>query len=446
MSSTWTSEQILAMAPDASSAKNGQGLANPRKWVTLGYDDRAIWGECQGSGSKPYQTQIDLKEIAFKCSCPSRKFPCKHGLGLFLIFATQPSIFNQNLAPNWVNTWINNRTEKQDQKTETIAKDQSPEAEAKRAAKQAKTIAQRQDKVASGIQELDIWLRDIVRQGLAAVQGQPYSFWDGVAARMVDAQARLIARNLRIMGSVAASGEGWQEKLLERLGKLHLLVEGYKRLETLPPDIKAEILANIDWQFQQEPLESAKVCDRWLVLGQIINDIEGEKDLLQQRTWLWGINSDRPALLLESAYSKAPQFDKSFVPGYGWEGEIYFYQSTYPLRGIFKNRSHNFKLETFPGYNTINSMQKSYANAIALNPWLNDFPIALKNVNILQYNNTWMLRDTEDFLLPILPNFSQGWHLLALSGGHSFAIFGEWNGDYLRPFSAYCTGEFMSFS
>lgn len=446
MSSTWTSEQIIAMAPDASSAKNGQVLAQSRKWATLGYDDRAIWGECQGSGSKPYQTQIDLQEIAFKCSCPSRKFPCKHGLGLFLLFANQTSSFNQNTPPEWVNTWINTRSEKRDKKTETIAKDQSPEAEAKRAAKQAKTAAQRQDKVGAGMAELDLWLHDIIRQGLATVQGQPYSFWDSIAARMVDAQARLIARNLRIMGSVAASGQGWQEKLLERLGKLHLLVEGYKRLETLPTDIKADILANIDWQFQQEPVEADKVRDRWLVLGQIINDIDGEKDLLQQRTWLWGIDSDRPALLLESAYSKAPQFDKSFVPGYGWEGEIYFYQSAYPLRGIFKNRSHNFKLETFPGYDNINLLKKSYTKAIACNPWLTDFPVALKNVIILQYNNTWMLRDTEKFLLPILPSFSQAWHLLALSGGHPFAIFGEWNGDYLRPFSAYYAGEFMSFA
>jgi len=37
---------------------------------------------------------------------------------------------------------------------------------------------------------LELWLRDLVRQGLAAAPGQPYSFWDAVAARLVDAQAR----------------------------------------------------------------------------------------------------------------------------------------------------------------------------------------------------------------------------------------------------------------
>src|SRR6476469_9727229 len=89
MSETWTSDRIIALAPDPSSAKAGRELANPRKWVTLGLNEAAIWGECQGSGSKPYRTQIDLIEPAFKCSCPSRKFPCKHALALFLLTDSQ---------------------------------------------------------------------------------------------------------------------------------------------------------------------------------------------------------------------------------------------------------------------------------------------------------------------------------------------------------------------
>ncbi|MGB8191873.1 MAG: SWIM zinc finger family protein, partial [Chitinophagaceae bacterium] len=75
-------EQILALAPDESSKKSGKELSNASKWVSKGANETALWGECKGSGSKPYQTQVDLANIAFKCSCPSRKFPCKHGLGL----------------------------------------------------------------------------------------------------------------------------------------------------------------------------------------------------------------------------------------------------------------------------------------------------------------------------------------------------------------------------
>ena len=87
MSIAWNAEQILALAPDASAAKAGNALAQKSKWLRLGFDSRAVWGECQGSGKEPYRTKIDLREPAFACSCPSRKFPCKHGLGLFLLLA-----------------------------------------------------------------------------------------------------------------------------------------------------------------------------------------------------------------------------------------------------------------------------------------------------------------------------------------------------------------------
>jgi hypothetical protein len=59
MISNFTTDQVLALAPDAGSAKAGKDLATPRKWVSLGRDERAAWGECQGSGAEPYRTQID---------------------------------------------------------------------------------------------------------------------------------------------------------------------------------------------------------------------------------------------------------------------------------------------------------------------------------------------------------------------------------------------------
>ncbi len=63
----WTPEQILALAPDPNAARDVQKRANPSKWTTL------------GTAVQPYQERIDLTEPAFKCSCPSHQFPCKHG-------------------------------------------------------------------------------------------------------------------------------------------------------------------------------------------------------------------------------------------------------------------------------------------------------------------------------------------------------------------------------
>src|SRR5678815_5061397 len=102
---------VLDLAPDASSASAARGCSNPGKWVTIGRSDVALWGEFQGSGSKPYQTQVDLREPAFKCSCPSRKFPCKHGLGIMLIFASGENAIAQAKRPQWVDEWMSTRAQ-----------------------------------------------------------------------------------------------------------------------------------------------------------------------------------------------------------------------------------------------------------------------------------------------------------------------------------------------
>ena len=147
-----TEDQILTLAPDEASKKSGKELSGPAKWVSKGVNEFALWGEAQGSGSKPYQTQVDLTNIAFKCSCPSRKFPCKHGLGLLLLYSRQQNTFTDNNAPAWVKDWIEKRGEKQEKKA---IQDDKPVDEAA----QAKRQQARQQKVTDGIAELQLWMK-----------------------------------------------------------------------------------------------------------------------------------------------------------------------------------------------------------------------------------------------------------------------------------------------
>ena len=118
---------------------------------------------------------------------------------------------------------------------ERAAQPEDVGAQRKRAAAQSRASAAREANVAAGVAELDRWLRDLVRSGLADAPGRPRRFWEAIAARMVDAQAPGLARMLRELPGIAASGAGWQERLLEHLARLFLLLEGYRRLETLSP-------------------------------------------------------------------------------------------------------------------------------------------------------------------------------------------------------------------
>jgi uncharacterized Zn finger protein len=83
-----SAEQVAALAPDASALAAGKKTAAPRLWDALGRSDAAMWGECKGSAV--YQVRVALGDLAAKCSCPSRKFPCKHALGLLFLAADAP--------------------------------------------------------------------------------------------------------------------------------------------------------------------------------------------------------------------------------------------------------------------------------------------------------------------------------------------------------------------
>ncbi|MDJ0775922.1 MAG: SWIM zinc finger family protein [Mastigocoleus sp. MO_167.B18] len=435
MSANWTSEQILALSPDASSTKNGKALANPGKWSSLGHHEQVIWGEFLGSGKNPYRTQIDLTEPAFKCTCPSRKFPCKHALGLFLLFANDTSKFSGNVPPEWVISWLDSRKQRKAKQTERVKKEVDPTTQAKRAQK-------RLDKVTAGMQDLELWLRDLIRQGLATVQGESYSFWDGTAARLVDAQAPGVARLVRQMGSIPFSGEGWQERLLAQLGKVYLLIEGFKNLDKLSPEVQADIRTQIGWTQTKEELSKKQgIKDSWLILGQ---NVEEEDRLRAQRIWLWGKQTQQTALILNFAHGSQP-FDTSLAPGTCIDAELVFFESAYPLRAIMKNRDGILTpLNKIPGSKTIAETMQTCAQALARNPWIEQFPVALHDVIPNQKNGIWFVYDAHKHPLPIQPKSRKNWQILALSGGYPLDIFGEWDGEYFLPLSVWTDNMLVS--
>lgn len=442
MPDTLNTDQILALAHDAGAAKAGQSLANRRKWLTLGCSQRAAWGECQGSARAPYHTQIDLAEPAFRCDCPSRKFPCKHGLGLFLLLASELAAFDQGLPPPWVAEWLDRRDQSASQSDPQPALTPVVDPQKKRVAAQAKTAAARAAKVAAGVAELGRWLRDLMREGLAGAQSRPYSFWENMAARMVDAQAPGLARMVRALAGVPASGAGWQARMLERLALLHLLLEGYQRIETLPSATQADIRTLIGWaQNQDDLLAAAGLRDRWLILGQRVED---EEHLRVQRTWLWGETHARSALLLAFAAPGQP-LDRSLVPGTARDAELVYFSSAYPLRALVQQRyGPPTPINGSPGYADIPAATAAYSAALATFTWLERFPMPLQAVVPTRIGERWAVRDLAGRTLPLAPGFAHGWRLLALSGGRPLALFGEWNGTTLLPLSAGAGEEFRA--
>ncbi len=222
---TITTEQVLALAPDASSAQAGRKLASPQHWQALGQSAQALWGECRGSAL--YQVRVDLSSLSVKCSCPSRKFPCKHGVALLLMAVTTPDTLPASEPPEWVASWLAKRAAAAAAK-ESVA---SAPAKAPRSAPTsdttaaAKRVARRERLVAEGIDMLDLWLNDLMRAGLGRLEAQPASFWRDQAARLVDAQAPGLASRVRAMAGVVGAAGPWPQRLLDMLGQTALLTQ-----------------------------------------------------------------------------------------------------------------------------------------------------------------------------------------------------------------------------
>ena len=81
-----TEEEVKALSPDSRAFTAAKKHAKLTAWRRIGADGDARWGVAVGSDGANYATFVASPQ-SLKCSCPSRKLPCKHALGLLLLMA-----------------------------------------------------------------------------------------------------------------------------------------------------------------------------------------------------------------------------------------------------------------------------------------------------------------------------------------------------------------------
>jgi len=428
---------VLAAAPDEASKKAGQGLANASKWQTTGASERAIWGECQGSGSKPYQTVVEAASLAARCSCPSRKFPCKHGIGLLLLLARNGN-FSDRAEPAWASEWLDKRSGK----AATAAAPKAEKAPVDTAA-QAKRSAAREDKVSAGLHELELWLKDIIRDGIVQLPEKPQKFYDDIARRLVDAQAPGIARVLRQTGDLNFYSEGWQTPLLDRFGRLYLAIEGFRRADSLEPALAQELRSFIGFPQSTEVLQSQPgVSATWLVAG---SQYEQESGLSTERHWLLGSNGHTALFLQFIPFNARPS--NNLFPGQIFQGELVYYPAAYSLRAGIRSQQAISNLPAFsllPDWNAVLALE---TGKLSRSPFAGEQIYALQGLRPVQLSDSqWLIEDMAGNQMLLGPGFNSLWKWLALSGGnllptvvlgeeHSFIPLGLWSGNTYIPFS-----------
>jgi len=432
---TLTMEEVTALAPDDASAKAARGLVSPSKWPLLGANEAAAWGECQGSGSKPYQTQVDLAGPAFRCSCPSRKFPCKHGLALLLLRAEHGGRFTGGEPPAWVAEWLASRSDRAQKKETQLAEKAAAPVDPQAA---ARSEAQRWKRIEGAAADLQRFLADQLARGLGSLDANTLKTWATMAARMVDAQAPGLGARLQDTMAGVRQGEHWPERSLQGLGLLQLACDAIARRESLSPERQADLRTLAGWPHDQAAVVATgeRVADRWRVLG--VATEERANKLTERRVWLHATASGRTGWLLEHAFA-GRGFEQAWSAGAAVQATLAFFPSAAPLRALVVERGEAGDasgLASDAALPSVDAPWRQVAERVAANPWLTLHPLLLRDVVVESAGDTaWLRRG--DSAWPLRASEGDLWRLLACTGGAPVSLAAEWDGVAVRPLTAW---------
>nr|SBO98929.1 FIG01127675: hypothetical protein [Nonomuraea gerenzanensis] len=322
----------------------------------------------------------------------------------------------------------------------------------------------RHQRVAAGLAELERWLADQVRQGLAGAQEHD---WDGLAKRLIDAQAPGVAGVVSRLARVRAE-EGWPGRLLEEYALVNLLAIAYRRRADLPDGLAQTVLIRAGFPVtREEVLAGPPVRDHWDVLGR--RD-EVQDRLTARRVWLRGRHTGRPALILSFAPQGQP-LDASLVTGTTIDADLTYYPGAAPLRALVATRhapvtpsatatpapgitisppgagaasrpsptatpapamaspaSGTPRSATVPPGMSPDEALDEVAWALAEDPWTESWPLVLAGV---------VPGRTAIGGLPLHPRAHDPWRLIAVSGGHPVTVAVEWTPQGLRPLTTW---------
>lgn len=443
-----TRSAIEAMAPDQGALAAASALLKPAKWPLKAQSGNLIWGECQGSGANPYRVMADVEDPGSKCTCPSRKFPCKHALALMWMFVEDAASFRPAEVPDWVTEWMGRRRKGAGPVTRISGEGKSlaaaraaappkpvdPAEEAKRAAAAQKRAADTLRNVQAAVEDIETWVSDQLRTGLASFLAEISERCRRIAARLVDAKAGALAGRIDEMPAriLALPPDERADAAIADLGKLVLLCRAWRaapgdaelRREIIAPETRDDVL--------NDPA-APRVTSAWEVLGERI--ATRRDGLVSVATWLLNLGDgpQRFALLLDFFPASAGARSGAFAAGERIEAELAFYPARTPLRAVVAVRApsavESFAWPEAPDRDPL----ADYGAQLIAAPWRIEVPLLLPagRIAIDGRGRNWWQGEAETAALPLIGQPPA----LAL-GACMAAAAGVWNGARLAIISA----------
>ncbi len=425
--------RVLGLAPDETSRAAARTLTRRAAWSGVGSGGTLLWGRYRGSGREPYQVSVDVAAPSLRCSCPSRKQPCKHALALLLGWVRGDwTDGGRDAVPEAVVA-----AHARAQAAAAAAGARGPVADPEAAARR---VAAREESMTAGLEDFGRWLADLVQEGLAAARRQPYTYWDGAAARLVDAQLPGLAERVRTAGGAVHARPDWVDALLADLGRWHLAVRAWPRRAALPEAVAADLRTYLGWPRRKDEIAAGTtVAGRWVVAGLRLG---GDDRLRSQRTWLLPESGGDPVLLLDfAAVGGDTGLPVPQVLGSVLEATVALYPGSPPCRALLTGDQVLVgATAVLPGAGSIDAALQRAAGWFAANPWQVRAPVALAGVTPVVTGDRAWLALPGGACLPLAPD-ANVWRLLAITGGRSCDLFGEIADGRLHPTTAAVDGH-----
>ena len=435
---TITLQIVEGLAPDQASLKAASKQMKAAQWPLRGRDETTglIWGECQGSGANPYRVMADTTDHGYKCTCPSRKFPCKHALALMWMFADSPAEFAPGAVPDWVNDWVGRRRKSsgsppadapaagprkslaEAQKDEP-AKPVDPKVAARRKAQAERRSAETIEAIAGGLADLEQWIADQLRHGLSGFIERMDERCRRIAARLVDAKAQALASRLDELPSrlLELPANERPDAAMVELGKLVLLSRAW-RANPGSPDVHGSVASPQGREAVFSDPQTLKVTSRWEVLAERI--ATRRDGLIAQSTWLLNLKSSGAAvpgfaLLLDFFPQGTGRRSSAFSVGAQFDAELAFYRSQSPLRALIAERQANADPDTsetaWPSP-PVGEPLAAYWRSLDAQPWAINVPILLPSGRLRAAGSAlWWTSDDGSSALPVghtVPSVARG--------------------------------------